>query len=390
MKTVIVGGSAQSTPALFDTCWALEAPRFSFEFVGRSTNRVAAVARAAAVVAADRGYPIDCRFASAETADAAIESADVVLVQFRVGGYAARASDETFPHRYGLCGDEGLGAGGLACAWRTWDQLRTTLSIVARLNPRAVVILLTSPIGILTRCARDFFPALRLYGICELPWTTLNELCGAVSVEARTASYSYIAVNHLGWFSDVRDGGVTVVPAHEVHPLKYVRLHDFPAVVLSEQRASAPRGNELSRLASSAFAAYESGSAAHVLGTVRRRGTPWYEFAVAPLLHSLAGEDTSVTYFLSTANAGYNSRFGSDEILEMPFVVRGGEFERRATSPWQRDDIARTLGRFVAYEREAAGAVLSRDVTKLRMALRAHPWLDGISVTDELVADVVA
>ena len=74
----------------------------------------------------------------------------------------------------------------------------------------------------------------------------------------------------------------------------------------------------------------------------------------------------------------------------MPFVVRGGEFERRPTSTWQRDDIAQTLSRLVAYERAAAAAVLARDVTKLRTALRAHPWLDGISVTDQLVADVVA
>ncbi len=390
MKTVIIGGSAQSTPALFDSCWALEAPRFSFELVGRSTSRASAVARAASLVAADRGYSIDCRYSSAEAADAAIESADVVLVQFRIGGYAARTSDETFPHRYGLCGDEGLGAGGLANAWRTWDELRTTLSTVARLNPRAVVILLTSPIGILTRCARDSFPELRLYGICELPWTTLNDLCRAASVEARGASYSYIAVNHLGWFSDVKAGDVAVVPAHDIHPLKYVRLHDSPAAVLSEQRASAPRGSELSRLASAAFAAYECGSAAEVLGAVRRRQTPWYEFAVAPLLHSLAGADTSITYFLSTANAGYNARFAADEILEMPFVVRGGAFERRPTSTWQRDDIAQMLSRLVAYERAAAAAVLARDVTKLRTALRAHPWLDRISVTDQLVADVVA
>ena len=61
MKTVIIGGSAQSTPALFDSFWALEAPRFSFELVGRSTSRASAVARAASLVAADRGYSIDCR-----------------------------------------------------------------------------------------------------------------------------------------------------------------------------------------------------------------------------------------------------------------------------------------------------------------------------------------
>jgi len=390
MKTVIVGGSAQSTPALFDNDLALEAPRFSFELVGRSPARLAGVMRAINLVAANRGVVVDCRVSNAATPEAAIADADVVLVQFRIGGYAARAFDETFPHRHGLCGDEGLGPGGLASAWRTWGELRSILAAVSRLNPQAIVVLLTSPVGILTRCARDAFPSLRIYGICELPWTTLNEICAPASADVRAATYAYIAVNHLGWFSDVRAGETVIVSASDDRPLKYVRLHDFPGDVLDEQRASAPRGRELAGLASDAFAVYEKGRAADVIAAVRRRDTPWYGHAVAPLLRSLAGDDTGVTYFLSAANDGYCSRFGDDEIIEMPYIARDGKLERRVPRRWQRDDIAATLARLIAYERFAAEAVLSRDVAKLCGALRSHPWLDGITVTDQLVADIVA
>jgi alpha-galactosidase/6-phospho-beta-glucosidase family protein len=276
----------------------------------------------------------------------------------------------------------------LACAWRTWEELNRTLATVARVNPSTVVLLLTSPVGILTRCARQAYPQLRVYGICELPWTTLSDLCASRELAA-TASYAYIAVNHLGWFSDLHCADRTIVHAAAVHPLKYVRLHDAPADVLAEQRASLPRGRELEAVASSAFAAYEIGTPSAVLSALRRRRTPWYVDAVAPFLRALAGHDTGATFFLSAHNDGYCSIVGDDEIIEMPYVVRGGRLERRNARPWQPADVAATFAQLVNYERLAAAAILGRDVHALAAALRAHPWLQGIGDDDQLVADVI-
>ena len=51
--------------------------------------------------------------------DAALDGADFVLVQLRVGGQAARLVDETLPLRFGVIGQETTGAGGFAKALRT-------------------------------------------------------------------------------------------------------------------------------------------------------------------------------------------------------------------------------------------------------------------------------
>ena len=51
--------------------------------------------------------------------DAAIDGADFVLVQIRVGGQAARHLDETIPLACGCVGQETTGAGGFAKAMRT-------------------------------------------------------------------------------------------------------------------------------------------------------------------------------------------------------------------------------------------------------------------------------
>src|SRR5437870_10715915 len=51
--------------------------------------------------------------------DEAVEGADFVVVQLRVGGQAARFRDETIPLRHGCIGQETTGPGGFAKALRT-------------------------------------------------------------------------------------------------------------------------------------------------------------------------------------------------------------------------------------------------------------------------------
>jgi alpha-galactosidase/6-phospho-beta-glucosidase family protein len=389
MKTVIIGGSAQSTPALFDLEVPFAAGRFSFALIGRSMRRLAAVKRAIDTIGVARETRIDCAIAQRERLAAELVDADVVVVQFRIGGYAARQWDETFPHRYDLCGDEGLGVGGLAAAWRTWDALHDVLATVARVRPGAMVILLTSPIGILTRCSRDAFPNLQIYGICELPWTTLGELCRQVQLDVSQAAYAYLAVNHIGWFAHLGAPARKRETVDTLHPLKYVRLNDAPHDVLYEQRRTRPRALELEALAEHAFGAYEEAGAAEIFAAIRRRSTPWYAHAVGPLLHGLVGAKTDTTFFLTTQNVGYEPRLGAGEFIEIPHVLDAGTLRRRAPLPWTDGVVAERIGRLVAYERSAAAAVRSRDTAGLAAALRLHPWLDGAAVGAQLLSDVV-
>jgi 6-phospho-beta-glucosidase len=66
--------------------------------------------------------------------DAAVEGADYVLIQIRVGGQAARLQDETRPPACGCIGQETTGAGGFAKAMRT---VPVVLEIAERVAARA-------------------------------------------------------------------------------------------------------------------------------------------------------------------------------------------------------------------------------------------------------------
>jgi 6-phospho-beta-glucosidase len=411
MKLVIVGGSAHSTPNLFAHAPLREAADdLEVVLVGRSGERLAAVARAIRSLGDAHPFHVACERIDSETGVTALRGADVVLCQARYGGYEARSSDETFPLKYGMCGDEGLGVGGLAAAWRAWPPLRATLASVRRECPEARVILMTSPVGILTRCALAAQPDLWIAGICELPWTTLREACACAGADARDAAFDYAGVNHIGWLWDVSASGLDVMaryaaaraasagfPERELidrlHaiPLKYLAMHyDVRSVLLAQRSAARPRGEILAELRDHAYDLYEHGDARAIAAMMTIRPTPWYEHAIAPLIAGYAGLPSSIPYFLTVRNAGHAAEFDADDVLEIPHRMAD-----RALRPFARTaaipaHIRAALEPFVSYERAAADAVNSRDVTDITRAVKIHPWLSDPSVAALVASEICA
>jgi 6-phospho-beta-glucosidase len=409
LRLVIVGGSAHSTPNLFahDALRAV-ACDLDVVLVGRSAERLAAVARAIRSMCSPQAIRISCEVAVASGDDPALRGADVVLCQARYGGYEARASDETFPLKYGLCGDEGLGVGGLAAAWRAWPPLRATLDSVRRHCPAARVMLMTSPVGVLTRCALAAFPDLRLAGICELPWTTLNAACEAVGFDGREASFAYAGINHLGWLWHVAVAGRDLVAEYaalrmkrdefpqgalirrlQAIPLKYLRLHyDGEAVVAGQRRAARPRGAELAELQQHAFDVYRSADDRAILAVLLKRSTPWYEHAIAPLIAALSGIPASIPFFLTLRNDGYAPGFRADDVLEIPHRFSNGEFVPVGPGAKIPAHLRAELEPFVAYERAASDAVRRRDQGGVTSAVRSHPWVGDSTNADALTEEI--
>ncbi|MFY9631812.1 MAG: hypothetical protein WAJ94_09440 [Candidatus Cybelea sp.] len=390
MKISIVGASSFSTPALFALEPRLDGSRFQFAFIGRDLKRLAAVKRASTVVARSRNYHPEIEIFCLPEVGTALSGAAAVLIQVRIGGHAARCWDETFPHRYSLCGDEGLGAGGLAAAWRTWPELSRILGTVAEIAPGALIVIMTAPLGILVRCALKAFPQLRTFGICELPYTTLVEVCRPSTSSFQSARFDYLGINHIGWFTSVTAGGQSLVTSDAPLPLKYVRLHTNAAEILFAQRAKQPRGRELEQLADRAFPIFEAGDAEAILAMLQQRSTPWYGEAVGPLLNALAGSDDDRWYFLTTRNDDYVRSLSGEAIVEIPHRRIGNAFVPAKLGARPPAHLEEILASFVAYEQLAADAVLWRSTAALSKALLAHPWIGKARTSRALVRDIMA
>ena len=405
MRIAIIGGSSFSTPNLL-TFLESNKTRGKMEVVlaSRSCEKLTAVSRASHLLL--RG-DLKIRTEPTETNnwEKILDGADNVVIQIRVGGFDGRLFDEAFPNKYGLCGDEGLGASGLSIGWRTWPVLAPMLEAIARYCPRAFVILLTTPLSPLVRASLKH-TGLNLVGICELPWTTLEELSHSLGLQTSEVQADYLGVNHLGWFFNIRSG------AHDLSdelaavrrsfptsqflrtqccfPTRYLRMHYEPDKVLAEQRSQeVPRAEVLIDVQNRSYQAYRNGQLSEIVSALERRATPWYTQAVGPLLLALSGQRVEVPFFLSGQNGTYVPFLAPDDIIECEHHWAEGGLLRSPLTSTPPRHVAENLLQFVQFERVATEAIMNHSIPLLIEALSLHPWTrDHVqlqSIVDEIV-----
>src|SRR5579863_5653866 len=119
MKVAVIGAGSTYTPELVSGLMRERERLGVSELVLHDidSGRREVVGGLARRILARKGYPGE--LAITGELDRALDGADAVLVQIRVGGQAARLRDETIPAACGCVGQETTGAGGLAKAMRT-------------------------------------------------------------------------------------------------------------------------------------------------------------------------------------------------------------------------------------------------------------------------------
>ncbi len=338
MRLAVLGGGAY-VPKMCDVLADAVPGPVSVTLAARDADRLAAVARHAAARVAARGWTVR----GTTDTGTALDGADVVVLLVRVGGLAARAHDEAFPRRFGLAGDEGLGPGGIANAWRTVPWLS---AIAPRLRG-ARVLNLMAPLGITTRVLLD--GGVDAVGLCELPLVTLRAH-GATS-------FRYGGLNHLGWFWDMpgRPG---------VHPLKYLERVFAPASLPPAGRAEALRA--LSDRLVAAFAAGDAPPAAEA-----ERPTPWFDDALAPFLAARAG-GPPWDGFVNVANDGLLPELPGDAVVEVAARVSAQGARPVAPGPLPAE-IVPFLQAVARADALALAAARARDPRLVAEAMAALP-----------------
>ena len=156
MKIAVIGGGSTYTPELVS---GLSRERERIDVSELVLQDIDAERREVVGGLAQRmldrqGY--EGRLEITDDLDRAVDGADFVLIQIRVGGQEARLSDETVPLACGCIGQETTGAGGLGKALRT---VPVVLGIADRVRERAAdgawIVDFTNPVGIVTRSLLD-------------------------------------------------------------------------------------------------------------------------------------------------------------------------------------------------------------------------------------------
>jgi 6-phospho-beta-glucosidase len=248
---------------------------------------------------------------------------------------------------------------------------------------------MTSPGSLLIGLASAAFPDMTIVHPCELPFATLRQVSEASAVPLDDITFDYVGVNHLGWLYNVRADGhdvlarltttrddgefpsATLLHSLRAFPLKYLRLHYERQQVVDEQRRLATsRAEELSKLASWAFTAFQSGSASTIRAVLRKRRADWYPDSVAPLVRAWMGDVVDTPLFLTVADR-------SRPIAERRYRAVGGELVEVAPHTSPESGVGALLEQLMRYEQAAASAVIDGSEIALAQALCAHPWVSS-------------
>ena len=312
----------------------------------------------------------------------AAADADLVVLLVRVGGLEARAWDETFPRRFGLVGDEGLGPGGIANAWRTIPELEQIADTLCRVAPQTRVLNLMGPLGITTRLLLD--RKLYTYGLCELPDTTVRFWLSRLDHSGETPTWRYGGLNHLGWFwnfhlgrrealaelADAQRSGdpypVDRATLDEFHaaPLRYFYQIFRPDLALEQGLVrSSNRARELRELSETLIAQFERAPGSEL--PPGGRPTPWLERAVAPVSAALLG---GVPHhgFVNVLNADLLPELPSELVIEV-----AATFDQNGVSPVKPGPMPLPVARFLAQAGRAESLAYQASVTRKGELLEA-------------------
>ncbi len=128
----------------------------------------------------------------------AIEGADFIVTQIRVGGNAARIHDERIPMKYGLLGQETTGAGGFAKALRTIPAMLDIARDVEKHNPNAWVVNYSNPTGIIAEAVGKH-TGVKFAALCGGGRHPANMLYEAFGIDHSRVRYDFFGLNHLNF-----------------------------------------------------------------------------------------------------------------------------------------------------------------------------------------------
>ena len=383
-----------------------------------------------------KGLGAGTQISAAKSIESAVEGCDFVLSSLRVGGMAARARDERIAIEEGLAGQETTGPGGVAMALRTVPVALEHARIIERLAPKAWLVNLTNPAGLITQ-ALDQHTKLKVVGICDTPAELLHRIADVLGELSSEVQCDYAGLNHLGWIRRVAVRGEDVtaklLDSEELlrklyhtelfDPLLIRTLKLIPSEYLffyysqrkayrNQLSAGASRGEELMRMNGSLFSQLQSETPREALNTYRQylmqrnasylrleaeAGTAFREATDEPNpfdaptgYHKIAVEVLSGlvsekprTVVVNVRNEGSIEDLLPEDVVEVPTQIssKGLQPTRVGRLP---ESVRGLVLAVKAYERSAIRAAIEKSWPVAQLAMLEYPIIGQWEIAEDL------
>mgnify|MGYP000979486140 CR=1 FL=1 len=336
----------------------------------------------------------------------AIEGADFIDLQIRVGGNKARINDEKIPLKYGLVGQETTGAGGFMKALRTIPVMLEIAKDIESCSPEAWVINYTNPSGLITE-ALTKHSKLKIAGFCSigiLPQVWARDVLGAKPEEVR---YDYVGLNHLNFAFNIKINGrpiseaelikigeavnvvdIELIKALKMLPAPYLQYYYHTSKVVKElKEAPKTRGEIVQDLEREVFSAYKDEHQFTKPEALAKRGGGGYSEVAMGFMNAIYNDEDH-WMIVNVPNQGAIKFLPDDAVVEIGCLVN-----KTGIHPLVVEKIPSAIWGLIAavknYETLAVEAAVTGDRTTALLALVAHPLVRDYNLAKPLLDELV-
>ncbi|MBE7120732.1 6-phospho-beta-glucosidase [Bacillus cereus] len=350
----------------------------------------------------------------------ALQNADFVTTQMRVGLLDARVKDERIPLQLGLIGQETNGAGGLFKALRTIPVLLEIAEEMQELCPNAWLINFTNPAGMVTEALLRYSKHKKVIGVCNVPFNMHMSISKMLGVEMGRVHIDFAGLNHMvfGTHVYVDDQEVTekvlemlgnpeiqmtmknIAPlpwnprflkSLGVVPCPYHRYYYKTKNILDEEleafKSGKTRAEIVKKLEGDLFDLYKDEKLDIKPPQLEQRGGAYYSDAACNVISSIYNDKKDIQV-LNVQNKGSITEIDYDSAVEVSCIVtkNGPVPITMGKLPVQVQGLIQQIKSF---ERVGAEAAVTGSYDKALLALSINPLIPSDDLAEAVLQELL-
>lgn len=406
MKICIIGAGSTYTPELVegiinkrDTLPVTEL--YFMDIDERKLNIVGSLCQRMVSAA---GLP--CKTVLTMSYEEALEGADFVLAQIRVGKLPARVLDEKIPLKYNLIGQETCGIGGMFKGLRTIPVMMNIVKLMEKHCPNAWLINFSNPSGILTEALLNY-TNVKMVGLCNVPINTVDSI--RKNMNLPEAYVEYIGLNHFAYITKIIDNGVDYlqkaleegvsgpamknipasgftkeqVAAIGAIPTCYLEYYYFKDSKLEKlKKAERTRGETCMKIEEELLAIYQDAELHVKPEQLSKRGGARYSEVAINLVNSI-WNDTNDIQVVNTLNKGALDFLDDNDAVEVCAYIGKDGPKPIPCRDINNDHIKEYIKQLKAYEKHAVKAAIYGSKEEAMRALVMNPLVGDLATAEK-------
>ncbi|MCL2697891.1 MAG: 6-phospho-beta-glucosidase [Oscillospiraceae bacterium] len=364
LKAAVIGAGSTYTPELIEgfVAYKESLPFSEFALMDIDGERLSIVGNLAKRQL--RAGGLDCKTELVTDLDRALDGADFVFGQIRVGKMPARILDEKIPLKYDLLGQETTGAGGFMKALRTVPVIMDITDRMKRFSEKdAWLINFSNPSGIIAEAVLNYTGA-NMIGLCNVPVNMLRDI--EKKHGFADPAYEYVGLNHLSWITSEN-------PYFASYYLDFYEKHDEK--INEYKEAGKTRGEVCLELEETLLKQFADESLCIKPEELSQRGGALYSTAALSSVDSIHNDRNEI-HVVAAKNNGAVPFMADSDVVEIKCRLGRSGITPLPVKIYN-DYIIGLMQAVKAYEKLAVEAALEGSREKALAALIAHPLVDN-------------